>query len=475
MRKFCVICALLFAVASPIRAQTGIAGRWRAVWLPPAGAPQEFTLDLKVDDGAVSGTALGAPIREGRVDATSIVLKTVSLNRAQEATLTGQLSGDWLLFSAVGFVPVPTHFIARRDTLGALTGSVSDAAVVQPLMKRANVPGLSIAIIQDFKIVSTLAYGVADVETSAPVTTDTLFQAASISKAVAAMASLKAVQEGRFALDQNINTILKSWKVPDSAFTAEHPVTPRMLMSHTSGMGDYNGVGYSPGAPLPNVPQLLEGVRPPSNQPGVRLERPPFTAFRYSGGGAMTEQLALTDAVGKPFAQIAHEWIFSPIGMTRSTFEQPLPPTNQAQAARAHDRSGARMGDPWHVFAEQAAGGLWTTPSDLARFTIEVQLSLLGKSSRILSKPMMREMIIPAGVGPYAAGFEITKQGEGWYFMHTGHNWGFHAELIAHFAKGYGAVVMTNGDAGDVLIRQILQLIQQQYKWDALDAPLPPG
>jgi len=133
------------------------------------------------------------------------------------------------------------------------------------------------------------------------------------------------------------------------------------------------------------------------------------------------------------------------------------------------------MGDPWHVFAEQAAGGLWTTPTDLAKFAIEVQLSLLGKSNRVLSQPMMREMIIPAGVGPYAIGFEIAKQGEGWYFMHTGHNWGFHAELIAHFSKGYGAVIMTNADSGDVLIRQILQLIQQEYKWDALDAPLPPA
>jgi CubicO group peptidase (beta-lactamase class C family) len=125
--------------------------------------------------------------------------------------------------------------------------------------------------------------------------------------------------------------------------------------------------------------------------------------------------------------------------------------------------------------AEQAAGGLWTTPADLAKFAIEVQLSLLGKANRVLGRSMAREMVSPVGVGPYAVGFEMARQGEGWYFMHTGHNWGFQCELVAHVVKGYGAVIMTNSDAGDVLIRQIRQLIQQEYKWDALDAPVPPG
>jgi CubicO group peptidase (beta-lactamase class C family) len=351
--------------------------------------------------------------------------------------------------------------------------SISDPSFVQGRLKQYNVPGVSIAIIKDLKILSTFVYGVADVETKAPVTVDTMFQAASISKPVAAMASLKAVQDGRFMLDQDVNTILTSWKLPEGEFTKERPVTPRMLMSHTSGTGDGFGFpGYAPSAPLPTIPQILDGV-PPSNRRAVRLERAPLVGFKYSGGAVMIEQLALMDAVGRPFEEIAREWVLAPIGMTNSTFEQPLPQSRAAHAARAHNGSGARMGDPFHVYPEQAAAGLWTTPTDLAKFAIDVQLALLGRSTRVLSQSMAMEMVTPVGVGPFAIGFQIAKEGEGWYFGHGGSNWGFQCDLVAHRAKGYGAVIMTNGDAGGRLIQELRKVIQKEYGWDALDAPIP--
>jgi len=348
-----------------------------------------------------------------------------------------------------------------------------DPAEVQALQKQFNVPGVSIAVVNDFKIEWAKGYGVADVASGALVTTDTMFQAASISKTVAAMASMKAVQNGRFALDQDVNTILKSWKLPGGEFTKDRPVTPRSLMSHTSGTGDGFGFpGYAPDAPLPTLVQILDG-EPPSNLRKVRLERPPLTGYKYSGGGVMIEELALTDAVGKPLVQIAREWVLDPIGMANSTYEQPLPASRLTQAARAHDRSGARMADPWHVYPEHAAAGLWTTPTDLAKFLIEVQKSLAGQSNRVLTRPMMLEMVTPVGVGPFAVGFQVEKQGEGWYFLHGGSNWGFQCHMIAHRLKGYGLVIMTNGDNGPPLMQELRRRIQQQYKWDVFDKPIP--
>jgi CubicO group peptidase (beta-lactamase class C family) len=287
------------------------------------------------------------------------------------------------------------------------------------------------------------------------------------------MVSLKAVKDGRFSLDQDINTILKSWKLPVGDFTKSGPVTPRTLMSHTSGMGDGFGFpGYSPEEPLPTLQQILDGL-PPSNTRAVRLDRAPLAGFEYSGGGVVLQQLALMDAVGKPFAQIARESVLDPLEMTNSTFEQPLPVARQAQAARAHNPDGARTNEPWHVYPEQAAAGLWTTPTDLAKLAIEVQLALQGRPSRVLSQTLAREMITPVGVGPYAVGFGIAKEGEGWYFEHSGGNYGFRCELVAHRTKGYGAVIMTNGASGNALMPQLLQLIRQEYKWDALDTPIP--
>ncbi len=131
------------------------------------------------------------------------------------------------------------------------------------------------------------------------------------------------------------------------------------------------------------------------------------------------------------------------------------------------------MNAKWHVYPEQAAAGLWTTPSDLARFAIEVQTAIRGPAGRVLSQASAREMIAPTGVGPFAVGLVIERRGEGWYFSHGGSNWGFQCNLVAHVRKGYGLVVMTNGDNGGQLIREIEARVAAAYGWDTLDKPIP--
>ena len=348
-------------------------------------------------------------------------------------------------------------------------------STVAELMEEFGVPGVSVAVIQDFKIHWAKAYGVADVETGQLVDIETMFQAASISKPVAAMGVLRAVQDGLFSLDDDINDILDSWTLDGREFTRNRPVTPRTLTSHTSGLGDGFGFpGYDPEQPLPTTVQILEGHEL-SNVGSVFMEREPLTFYEYSGGGVTVMELALSDVRRRPFVDVLQEGVLAPIGMTRSSYAQPISPEHNQNAARAHDNNGESRGPKWHVYPEHAAAGLWTTPTDLARLIIEVQRSASGESNRVLSQSMIQEMLNPVGVGPFAVGFTVSKVGEGWYFSHGGSNWGFRALMLAHKVKGYGLVVMTNADQGSTVINEISRRIQYTYNWDSVASAVARG
>jgi len=354
-----------------------------------------------------------------------------------------------------------------ENGLGALT--------IEQLLERFGVPGVSVAVIRDFDIHWAKGYGVADVATGALVDTETMFQAASISKPVAAMASLRAIQDGIFSLDDDINDILESWTLDGGEFTSDRPVTPRTLMSHTSGLGDGFGFpGYDPSVRRPTALQILEG-HDLSNVGPVFMERAPMTFMEYSGGGVTVMQQALADARGRAFEDILRDDVLAPIGMVNSSYEQPMSPDRDRNAARAHDREGRSRGAKWHVYPEMAAAGLWTTAGDLARFAIEVQKSALGESNRVLSRSTVQEMLSPVGVGPYAVGFSISRIGEGWYFSHGGSNWGFRCTMIAHKVKGYGLAIMTNADQGGALAGELSRRIQAAYEWDSMAQPVRRG
>jgi CubicO group peptidase (beta-lactamase class C family) len=347
-----------------------------------------------------------------------------------------------------------------------------DGLTLDQVMRRFRVPGVSVAVIKDFKIHWAKAYGIADVSTGRAVQTDTPFQAASISKPVTAMAAMRLVQDGKLGLDEDVSRLLTSWRIPPSEDTAVQPVTPRSLMSHTSGADDGFGFpGYDPAAPRPTVVQILDGA-PPSNVGKVTFARPPYAASKYSGGAVTLMQLLLTDITGEGFASLVRSRVLDPLGMTSSTFEQPPPDSWAARLAHAHNGQGVHGAVPWHVYPEQAAAGLWTTPSDLARLAIEVQTAVRGPKGTVLTQASAREMTAPVGTGPFAVGFAVEKRSEGWYFSHGGSNWGFRCSMVAHIRKGYGVVVMTNGDAGGGVIGEIEARVASAYGWDSLDKPL---
>ncbi len=330
-------------------------------------------------------------------------------------------------------------------------------------MKLYGVNGVSIAVIRDSKIEWAKGYGLADVEGKQPVTASTLFQAGSISKPVSAMAALVLVEDGKLKLNADINSSLTSWKLPGNAHTQKSPVTLEELLSHTAGLTVHGFPGYAAGAPVPTVPQVLDGA-PPANTAAVRVDTDPGTKYSYSGGGYTIAQLAMTDVTGMPFPALLHKLVLAPLGMKESTFEQPLPASLVPEAAAGYSAGGKPVEGKRHVYPEMAAAGLWTTPSDLARFAIGMQKMLAGGKGP-LSKTMAQNMVTPRKEG-YALGLGIRDAGETKYFEHGGADEGFQAQLTASENRGYGAVVMTNSDSGYLLMPEIIRAIAAAYYWE---------
>jgi CubicO group peptidase (beta-lactamase class C family)/predicted transcriptional regulator YdeE len=330
------------------------------------------------------------------------------------------------------------------------------------LMKTYNVPAISIAVIENFKIVEAKAYGVVSSGATTPVTTRTLFQAGSISKPVAATGALYLVQQGQLSLDEDVNLKLKSWKVPAPEFANDQTVTLRRIMSHTAGLTVHGFPGYDVDAPVPTLVEVFNGEKPANTDP-IRVDTVPGTKWRYSGGGVTIEQQLMMDVTGKQFPALMRELVLDRIGMNDSSYEQPLP------AARASMTAGGTYGDgkpvhgKWHVYPEMAAAGLWTTPTDLAKFAIEIALSKQGKANHVLSQKMTEEMLTPV-MNEVGLGFFFEKDNPG-QFGHNGADEGFQALLSMNAASGNGVAIMADSDNGIAVADQLLRRVAQEYAW----------
>ena len=340
-------------------------------------------------------------------------------------------------------------------------------------MTHHKVPGVSIAVIEGGRIVWARGVGVKEAGKSDSVTPTTLFQAASISKPVAATAMLRLVERGTLNLDTNVNRYLTSWKMPDNKFTTAEKVTLRRIVSHTAGLTVHGFPGYTTTAPLPTVVQVLDGVKPANTRP-VRVDTTPGSIERYSGGGTTVMQQLLVDVTGKPFPALMQEVVLGPAGMTHSTYEQPLPAARATEAACAHAQNGSPVPGGWHVYPEMAPAGLWTTPTDLATWAIAITDARAGRPTAILSQDMASQMLTAqkreVGLGPFVGG-----SGRNFHFGHGGANEGFHSQLVMYPELGLGAAVMTNGDGGPMLIREVLRALAAEYGWPDYGAEQVPA
>jgi CubicO group peptidase (beta-lactamase class C family) len=330
-------------------------------------------------------------------------------------------------------------------------------------MKHHQVPGVSVAVINNFEIEWAKGYGEMEADSGHSVTIETLFQAASISKPVAASAALHLVEQGLLDLDEDVNSKLHSWKIPENEFTRMKKVTLRHLLSHSGGLTVNGFPGYGYGEKIPSLHQILDGEKPANSSP-VRVDKEPGSGFRYSGGGYTILQVLLEDVTGKPFAQLIQEAALDPLGMSDSTYEQPLPTDRAPQAATAHSNEGQPIKGKWHTYPEMAAAGLWTTPSDLARFALEIMKARKGMSNRLLSASMTKHMLTRQA-GRFGLGFYLAGEGRAFYFGHGGSNRGFRCLLVALPETGQGVAVMTNAENGLPLGKEIIRAVATTYNW----------
>ncbi len=335
---------------------------------------------------------------------------------------------------------------------------------LQERMKDYGVPGLAVAVFDNYHIEWVKGYGVTDAAGGGSVTEETLFQAASISKPVAAAVALRYVQDGLLDLDENVNVKLRSWKVPENDFTKNEKVTVRRILSHTAGLTVSGFRGYAEGEPVPNILQVLDGL-PPANSDSIRVDVTPGTIYRYSGGGYTVLQLLIEDVTGRPLGTITSELVFEPLGMANSTFEKPVPEALLTKTSPGHRRDGSSFRGHWFLDHGSTCCGLWTTPEDLARFGIGIQKSLAGEPNSILSADIAHLMITPQPPGRAGLGMSLEQQNGNVYFSHSGGNPGFSCLLVASAEGGRGAAVMTNSDAGGLLCREIVQSVADAYDW----------
>jgi CubicO group peptidase (beta-lactamase class C family) len=353
-------------------------------------------------------------------------------------------------------------------------------------------PGVSVAVLRNFQIAWARGFGFADRVRKIPVDEHTTFQAASVSKAVTAVAAMIAFTAHGLQIDADINNVFRTfppepsvgfWTLPNPSFP-DTPVTLRLLLSHTAGANTFRYSGYrhsyyedppDPIDPIPTMRQELLGL-PPANTPAIHVFTRPGQYWAYSPAGYTVIQAALMNIYREPFADVMQRLILTPLGMRESSFVQPTPRRLVPRLAVPYmpdDKPPFNKPLPYGplVFDTASSGGLTTTPSDLARFVIAVQNALRSSTQEPIAPQIAREMMVrqpgviadpkdcldPDGKtcqSSWGLGFDVNidkyyqHQADGTptgaYFGHTGFNSGYLSMMIGSKTKGNGAVIMVN-------------------------------
>ncbi len=345
---------------------------------------------------------------------------------------------------------------------------------IEERMKHYGITGASIAVVKDGEIAWAKGYGFTDKESKIPVTKQTLFQASALSIPVTTYGALCLVDQDKVALDENINSYLKSWKVPENEFTTEKKVTIRNLLNHSAGIFPIfiDRGGFNVNEKKPTLLENLNGTYPAKNPP-VTVNKEPSKSVLFAYTSFAPIQQMMLDVEKKTFPEIMDELVLKPLSMANSTFNQYLTKEQLTKAASGFTKDGAMVIGKGNIYPTMAAFGLWTTAEDYAKFVTSIQQTLSGKPTSLLPKDLLELMGKPqygvhisSGQGTIGLGFQLQNRNDEIYLRHHGTNTGFYAEVMAHRDKSYGVVVMTNSNF-PAFNAEVIRAVAKAYEWDS--------
>lgn len=334
-------------------------------------------------------------------------------------------------------------------------------------MQKHKVAGLSIAVIHNNTIDWAKGYGITGNSEQQNVNNQTVFQAASMSKFVNAIAVLRLAAENNINLDEDINQYLTSWQFPYKSNSDSNPITIRQLLSHTAGLSTHGFAGYKNANKLPSIIQTLEGKKP-ANSDKVEQILPNNQQFKYSGGGTQISQLIVMDQSKMSYESFINKHVFTPLEMANSFYSIELEKYSQ-NIAFGHQKNGKSLKHNYNSYPESAAAGLWTTPSDLAKLIIDLQKSLQNNTGTIISQQSSKELIqSPLENSNAALGLFTEKHNEELYVQHSGSNKGFRGKFIFSPQNGTGVVIMVNAP-NTKIIEEIIRSVAAVYQWKGFE------
>lgn len=342
-------------------------------------------------------------------------------------------------------------------------GKSENLSSIKNKMSEYKIPAVSLALINQGKIEWADIYQNANFAKEQKLSCSSIFQAASLSKPVTFLAALRMHAAGEIDLDKNIQNYLKEFVLPQGKQTAENPVTFRNIFSHTSGITSGGYQGYAHDLPIPSDLDILKGSEG-VNSPAIEIVTPPNESISYSGGAYTLAELALQDIYSDEFSNIMKKWILEPIGMNNSEFTQPLLTSKPNEVAKAYTQSGKVLDGGWHNYPEQAAAGLWSNSTDLAKFLVEIYKGYQGKST-VFSQSDIKSMISHERDGS-VYGFILNQTDDDLSITHYGGNAGYRTGMTISLTSGNGLVYLINSDNGGTLGNELLLSASQVYNWD---------